>query len=161
MIRLVALWSVVVAAFILVVVQREERLVARGKVPMGRLRRFWFRSERRRAPRYRVNWPVRYQRVESPSAPSTNGHTRDVSQTGAGMTLTVMEKIPVGALIQLELILPERPLPVSVTGEVRWTREVLSPTDPPGEPRLFHVGIRFQNITPEMGTLIAKALGAQ
>ena len=159
MIRLVALWSVIVAALILSVVLREDRLVARGKVPLGRLRRFWFRSERRRAPRYRVNWPIRYQRVES--AASSNGHTRDVSQTGAGMTLTVMERIPVGSLIQLELILPERPAAVSVTGEVRWTREVPASAGSPGEPRLFHVGIRFQNITPEMGTLIAKALGAQ
>lgn len=160
MIRVVALWAVLVAAVILVLVLREDRLVALGKVPMGRLRRFWFRGERRRAPRYRVNWPVRYQRVQG-GAPSTNGHTRDVSQTGAGMTITVMERIPVGSLIQLEMLLPERPQPVSVTGEVRWTREVPAPGDPPGEPRLFHVGLRFNNITPEMGTLIAKALGAQ
>lgn len=159
MIRLAALWSVIVAAVILAVVLREDRLVTQGKVPLGRLRRFWFRSERRRAPRFRVNWPIRYQRVDG--AASSNGHTRDVSQTGAGMTLTVMERIPVGSLIQLGLILPERPLPVSVTGEVRWTREAPITAGSPGDPRLFHVGVRFQNITPEMGALIAKALGAQ
>ena len=153
-----ALWSVIVAALILFVVLREDRLVGRGKIPMGRLRRFWFRSERRRAPRYRVNWPVWYQRVEWGA--STNGHTRDVSQTGAGMTLTVLEKMPVGCVIQLELLLPERPSAIQVTGEVVWTKEVTAPDPPPGEPRLFHTGVRFHNITPELGTLIAKALGA-
>lgn len=158
MIRALALWAVFVAVAILCVVLREERMIARGRVPMGRLRRFWFRAERRRAPRYRVNWPVRYQRVEG--GPSTNGHTRDVSQTGAGMTITVLEKIPVGCMIQLELLLPERPGPIQVTGEVVWTREASDAAPAPGEPRLFHAGVRFHNITPEMGSLIAKALGA-
>lgn len=159
MIRLVALWSVILAAVILAVVLREERLVARGKVPLGRLRRFWFRTERRRAPRYRVNWPIRYQRVEG--GPSTNGQTRDVSQTGAGMTITVLEKMPVGCFLQLEILLPERPAPILVTGEVVWTREASGPEPPPGQPRLFYMGVRFHNITPELGALIARALGAQ
>ena len=158
MIRLAALWSIIVAAFILFLVLREDRLITRGKIPMGRLRRFWFRSERRRAPRYRVNWPVRYQRMEG--GLSTNGHTRDVSQTGAGMTLTVLERMPVGCAIQLELLLPERPSAIQVTGEVVWTKEATPPDPPPGEPRLFHMGVRFHNITPELGSLIAKALGA-
>ncbi len=159
MMRVVALWAIVVASSILMLVTREEKLVAKGRVPIGRLRRFWFRNDRRRAPRYRVNWPIRYQRVGGSA--STNGHTRDVSQTGAGMTLTVTEKIPVGCVIQLERILPEKPAPVSVTGEVRWTREVEAASDAPGETRHFLMGVRFQNITPEMGALIAKALGAQ
>lgn len=159
MIRMLALWSVMVAAVILLVVLREGRLAARGKVPMGRLRRFWFRTERRRAPRYRVNWPVHYRRVEG--GPSTNGQTRDVSQTGAGMTITVLEKMPVGCMIHLELLLPERPSAIQVTGEVVWTKEATAPEPPPGEPRLFHMGVRFHNITPELGSLIAKALGAQ
>lgn len=158
MMRVVALWAIVVAAAILLLVTREERMVARGRVPIGRLRRFWFRSDRRRAPRYRVNWPIRYQRVEGGA--STNGRTRDVSQTGAGMTLTVTEKMPVGCVIQLELILPEKPSPVSVIGEVRWTREVPPASDAPGEVRHFLMGVRFRDITPEMGALIAKALGA-
>lgn len=157
--RLAAIWAVAVAGLILFLVMREERLIARGRIPMGRLRRFWFREERRRAPRYRVNWPVRYQRLEG--GPSTNGHTKDVSRSGAGMTLTVLEKMPVGCQIQLELILPERRGPVLVSGEVRWTREVPASVDSPGEPRLFHVGVRFHDVTPEMGLLIAKALGAQ
>lgn len=155
----VGLWAVLVAAAIFLLVAREEKLIARGRVPIGRLRRFWFRSDRRRAPRYRVNWPIRYHRVEGGS--HTNGHTRDVSQTGAGMTLTVTEKMPVGCLIHMEMMLPEKNSPVSVTGEVRWTREVPPASDNPGETRLFLVGVRFQDVTPEMGALIAKALGAQ
>ena len=160
MMRVVALWAILVASSILFLVVREEKLVEKGRVPIGRLRRFWFRSDRRRAPRYRVNWPIRYQRVENSGAP-TNGHTRDVSQTGAGMTLTVTEKMPVGCVIQLEMLLPERPSPLSVIGEVRCTREVLPASDAPGNTRHFLMGVRFQNITPEMSALIAKALGAQ
>ncbi len=154
--RAVAIWAVIVTAVILILVLREEKLVVRGKVPMGRLRRFW--SERRHAPRYRVNWPIRYQRVEGGSP--TNSHTHNVSVTGAGMTITVPEKMPVGSLIQLELLLPERPSAIQVTGEVRWTREATAPDLPAGEPRMFHMGLRFHDITPELGSLIAKALGA-
>ena len=51
MIRLLAIWSVFLATAVLAVVLREEKLVRHGKVPLGRLRRLWFRNERRRAPR--------------------------------------------------------------------------------------------------------------
>ena len=156
MIRLVALWTVALAALILAVVLREERLAARGKVPMGRLRHLWFRNERRRAPRYRVNWPIWYARVKGQAAAPEQA--RDASQRGARMAVT--EKLPVGSLLQLELTLPPHASPVPVTGEVVWLREVPAAAGSPGQPRLFLVGIHFQNLSPAASEAISKTLGS-
>lgn len=155
MIRLLALWGIFLASLILFVVSREERLAAQGKVPLGRLRRMWMRHERRRAPRYRVNWPVRYVRLESDPSPA--GRTRDVSQTGAG--LVVEERLPVGSLLQIELNLPNSPDPLAVTARVAWAKEVPPHTPGPGASRSFFVGVQFQNLSPAAAGLLARALG--
>ena len=155
MIRLVALWTVVLAASILAVVLREERLAARGKVPMGRLRHLWFRNNRRRAPRYRVNWPIRYARVKGQAAAPARAW--DASQSGARLAVT--EKLPVGSLLLLELTLPHHASPISVTGEVVWLKEVPA-AGSSGEPRFFLIGIHFRNLNPAAGEAISKALGS-
>lgn len=158
MIRLLALWAVFLAAFLLAVMIREDRLTARGKIPMGRLRRLWFRTERRRAPRYRVNWGIRYSRQEGRGPARQEGSTRDVSQTGAG--LTVQEKLPVGSFLDMELALPESSSSLCVRAEVMWTKEMPLPEpSPPEEGRTFFVGIRFQGIDPELEQRLRKALG--
>lgn len=152
MIRLLALWAAVSATLILWLVIREERLVAVGKVPAGRLRRLWFRAEKRRAPRYRVNWDIRYFRPEGGEPPHRNGQTRDVSQTGAG--LTVREKLPVGSWLHLEMALPDGPSSLlRIQAEVVWTKEI------PGKERVFFVGIRFHNLNAELEQQLRKALG--
>lgn len=156
MIRILALWAAVLSGLILMLVVREEKLAARGKVPLGRLRRLWMRSERRRAPRYRVDWSVRYERA-SPPPMNGNGKTRDVSSTGAG--LTVREKLPVGSFVLLELAIPEQLGPVQVHAEVVWTKEIPAAEPAPAPSlRTFFVGIRFQNLPPELEQQIQKAL---
>lgn len=152
MIRNVALWAVALAVFLLMLIVREERLAAQGKVPMGRLRRLWFGPERRHHPRYRVNWSVRYHRLEI----SLNAQTRDVSQTGAGLTL--LEKIPLGSQLNLEVPIPGRELPLRVTAVVVWTKEVAAEPGMGGTQRRFFVGVHFQNLSSTLQQELAALL---
>lgn len=154
MLRILALWAVALAGFILAVVLREERLAARGRVPLGRLRRLWLKPERRRAPRYRVDWPVRYEPTPPP-APEKGAQpaqSRDVSQTGAG--LVVEERIRTGQLLRIHLQ-PQGAAPITLTAQVLWEKEV------PGASgdRRFYIGVRFREIDPEAERLLSRTLG--
>lgn len=155
MLKLMALWAGVLATVLLGIVIREERLAARGRIPVGRLRRFWLGSERRRAPRYRVNWSVRYERLEPPPM-NGGGETRDISQTGAGLTLA--EKLPVGSLIRLELSSPEEVSSLKMTAEVIWLKEITADENPPTKVRQFFIGIRFRDLDPKIEQQITRAL---
>jgi len=150
MFRLAAIWAVGVAAVIFLIVLREERLAAQGKIPLGRLRRFWLHSDRRRAPRYRVDWPIRYQRL--PPSEMNHAKSRDLSTTG--VALVVPERLEVGSVIQIELTLPGETRPWAVAAQVRWTREI-----PSQEKRLFALGVQFQGLDPEKEKQLAAVLG--
>ena len=152
MIRNIALWAVALSFFLLMMILREERLAAQGKVPTGRLRRLWFGPERRRNPRYRVNWSVRYRRSEI----SSSAQTRDVSQTGAG--LTMLEKMPLGAQLNLEVPIPGRELPLRVTAVVVWTKEVAAEPGMNDSQRRFFVGVHFQNLSSALRQELAVLL---
>ena len=149
MFRLTALWAIFVAGLILGILLREERLASRGKVPLGRLRRLWFKNDRRRAPRFRVDWPVRYQRL--PPSGSNHGQSRDLSSTG--VSLIVPERLEVGALLEVNLTLPGQLAPCAITGLVVWSKEL-----PSNGQRLFAVGIQFQGIAPEIQKRLTQAL---
>lgn len=157
MIRLVAVWAVVVASVILFLLMREERLSAQGRIPLGRLRRLWFKAERRRAPRYRVDWPIHYRRVP----PGLNGpaKTRDLSHTGVGLMLE--ERLEVGSQLELQIALPRRPDPFSVAGQVMWVKEVSMHPDSPSALRTFFVGVQFKGIDPRLEGELAEALKRQ
>ena len=152
MIRNVALWAVGLAVFLLMLIVREERLAAQGKIPTGRLRRLWFGPERRRHPRYRVNWSVRYRRSEI----SSTAQTKDVSQTGAG--LTILEKVPLGSQLNLEVPIPGREIPLRVTAVVVWMKEVPSEPGMAETQRRFFVGVHFQNLSSTLQQELAALL---
>ncbi len=149
MLRLTALWAVFVAALILFIILREERLAGEGRVPLGRLRRLWLKKERRRAPRYRVDWLVRYQRTETIHVPISQ--TRDLSQTGVG--LVARERLEVGSRVRMEFTVPGRSFPVSVIGQVMWNREVTSNSE-----RLFFMGVQFYRMDPQTTAQLAEVL---
>lgn len=155
MVRFLALLSVAVAILTLWVVLREERLAAQGKVPLGRLRRFWFKAERRRAPRFRIDWPIRYQRLEGQANHSAQG--RDLSLTGVG--LVVEERLEVGSQIQVQFTMPKETHPLEVTGQVAWLREVSQRSDAASQVRRFFIGVQFHPMDPEARSRLAKLLG--
>lgn len=152
MIRNIAFWAVALASFLLILIVREEWLAARGKVPLGRLRRLWFGPERRRSPRYRVDWSVRYHRSETPLL----AQTRDLSRTGAGLTMP--EKVPPGTLLDLEVPVPGRQEPLKVTAVVVWAKEVAAEPGSEDPQRRFFVGVHFKNLSytlqQELGMLL-------
>ncbi|MBI3615735.1 MAG: PilZ domain-containing protein [Candidatus Omnitrophica bacterium] len=152
MFRLAALWAVFVAGLVLAVILREERLASQGKIPLGRLRRLWFKKDRRRAPRFRVDWAIRYQRL--PSSETNHAKSRDLSTTGVSMV--VPEQLAVGTLIQVNLTLPDQPIPCAVTGQVVWSKELSS-----ARQRLFAVGVQFQGLDPKIQKQLADALGTK
>ena len=152
MIRTVALGTVALAVLLLLLIVREDRLAAQGKIPMGRLRRLWFNPERRRHPRVRVNWLVRYQRAET----FLSAQTRDFSQTGAGLTL--QEKIPPGAHLNLEVPIPGREAPLRVTAVVVWTKEVAAEPGMEEPRRRFFVGVHFKNLSSALEQELAVLL---
>ncbi len=156
MIRFLALWTVFIAAAILFAILREERLVRLGRVPVGRLRRLWLQSERRRAPRYRLNWTIRYRRMMGGDL-LLNGHMMDVGQTGAG--LVVREILEPGTAIRMDFTPPGLSAPLSVTGQIAWVRQV--PPSAPGvgpHERLFFVGIQFHAMDPQTSFRLTTAL---
>ena len=153
MIRNLALWAASLAAALLLLILREERLAAQGKVPIGRLRRLWFGAERRRKPRYRVDWSVKYQRSEN--QPSAGAQTRDLSQTGAGLTLD--EKLPPGCMLDLELPVPGRQVPLRVTALVVWSKEIADSRSADPQ-RHFFVGVHFQNLSATLREELAVLL---
>ncbi len=154
MMRVLAIWLVVLAGLILSFIAREESLIAQGKIPAGRLRRIWLKAERRCAPRYRLNWAVKYQRSNGDGPAS--GKTRDVSQTGAA--LIVREKLEPGSLIRLELLAPENLAPVHVSCKVIWVRPVPPKDHAHSEERLFFMGIQFEEGNPTAQRWLVQAL---
>ncbi len=152
MIRLIALGGVLLASLILLLILREERLTVQGKVPMGRLRRLWWRAERRRAPRYRVDWSVRYLRMNSnpavrPPPAETPGQIRDISRLGVGFV--VQERLPVGTHLQMAFSISSQDEPLAITGEVVWTKEVPALQSSDNTSRSFLVGVRFRDLTSQ------------
>ncbi len=144
MIRLIALWLLFLSLAILMLILREEKLVAQGKVPLGRLRRFWLRKDRRRAPRFRTNALVRYRRMSAAEVGSAQAS--DISETGVG--LVSQNYIEAGSHLQLEFTIPGLPNPLPVTGTVAWVRPVRSKAGRSTEEKLFFVGVQFLNADP-------------
>ena len=154
MIRLFALWTVVICALIFILIVREERLSRVGKVPLGRLRRLWMGKDRRKVPRFRMNWPIHYRRVDSPHVYPAKG--RDVSQTGAG--LLVHERLELGCHVLLEIHLPHSDSPVSITGHVVWTKTLPLNKKQMNPIRLFFIGVKFNPMDPKLEECLRQAL---
>lgn len=142
MIRNIALGALFLALLILGIILREEHLISRGKVPLGRLRRLWVKRERRRCPRYRVDFPIRYQRP--PAEWVHQATTWDLSSTGVGLIL--LERLEPGTTLSMEVTLPKRPTPVSLLGRVVWIREVPARSKNLSNSRLFFAGIQFYSM---------------
>ena len=162
MIRLTALWLCFVSFVILLIILREEKLVAQGKVPLGRLRRFWLRKDRRCAPRFRTNAVVRYRRMspeEAGPAAEEAGAARasDLSETGVG--LVVQHYLAAGSRIQLEFAIPGLPNPLPVIGTVAWVRPVHPRDGRSQEEKLFFVGVQFLNADPAIAVHLKALFG--
>ncbi len=151
--------AVVLSVLILTVVIREEKLVEQGKIPTGRLRRLWLKTDSRRAPRYRVDWVVRYRRMpESPAASASQAATDNISRSGIGVM--ILEKIPVGSLLEVEIAFPENESEAAapVRATVVWIKEIPASEK---EPRRFFAGLHFEPFSESFAASLQEALRAR
>ena len=155
MIRLLVTWFFLLLCAVLFIILREEKLVAEGKVPLGRLRRFWLRNDQRRAPRFRTNALVRYRRMSAEEAGSARAS--DISETGVG--LVIQHFIEKGSRLQLEFTIPGLPNPLPVTGTVVWIRPVRPKDGRSPEEKLFFVGVQFLNADPAIAVHLKALFG--
>lgn len=148
--------ALVLSILILSVVVREEKLVEQGKVPTGRLRRLWMKADSRRAPRFRVDWTVRYRRIPG-SAPASQATTDNISRSGIGVM--VLEKIPIGSLLEVEIAFPDRSVEatVPVRATVVWIKEIRAGEK---EPRRFFAGLHFEPASESFAASLGEALRA-
>jgi len=159
-IQLTAFGLIVLSVLILLVILREEHLAHQGKVPLGRLRRFWLlKKERRRAPRYRVDWSVRYQRIGPKAEPLTPGRTRDLSETGVG--LVVQERLEAGTLLLVTFTPPGSDAPLALIGRVAWSKEMIRQETEQSEQRSFFMGVHFEGVDPPLVEKLRKVLGSK
>ncbi|MCM8794485.1 MAG: PilZ domain-containing protein [Candidatus Omnitrophica bacterium] len=154
MIRFIALWLIVVASAILLFILREERLAQQGKIPLGRLRRIWLFSERRRAPRYRLNLSIKYVRLNGD--PPSSAQTWDVSQTGA--SLVMKERLEPGSGLRIEAAAPEGGEPVIFSGRVVWVRPIPPKRQDSTQERLFLTGLQFDRLDAKTDSALGKIL---
>ena len=130
----------------------EEKIVI--KSAFGRLRRLWLRQEQRGAPRHRVDWPIRYKRIEP--AAGKQATFRDLSAAGAGVV--VREAFKPGSAIHLEFMLPGQPSTLTVRGRVVWAKEMYPLIRPLEQGRLYYVGIQFNDMDKLTKQRLADAL---
>ncbi len=155
MIRLIALWLLFLSFAILMLILREEKLVAQGKVPLGRLRRFWLRKDRRRSPRFRTDALIRYRRLNAEEVGSAQAS--DLSETGVG--LISQNYVEAGSHLQLEFTIQGLPNPLQVVGTVAWIRPVRPRDGKSSEEKLFFIGVQFLNADPAIAVHLKALFG--
>ena len=95
-------------------------------------------KERRKFKRFDAFMDVRY-RSEKQSAEAP-GLSKDLSRDG--MKLNTTSVLPAGAVVDLEIHLPDETRPIRTTGKVMWSRPAI------GEKGSFESGVCFLVIDP-------------
>ncbi len=98
--------------------------------------------ERRKSPRFSVNLPVEYSRVDPPSK-SSAGHTENASE--GGLMLYLPEKLEVGQYLRVKLYFASEPglNSIKLLGQLAWAE---FPFAKEGDHRY---GMKFVDIAPE------------
>jgi len=93
-----------------------------------------------------------FQRIEdivSVKYTTRKGKLRDVTSvniSGAGIRLSMAEKLEPGTVVDLKITIPDDPRPFSAVGEVVWQKEVNISGESVG--RYYDTGIKFTKIDP-------------
>lgn len=129
--------AIILLIYILYMLLGAEKLRRRIFVPRARVEEYWDGRERRRHVRFKKALEVVYK-VER-RAHLKNGRTVDISE--GGMKLCVDDKLLKGAIVALEVDIPDLGKTAQVEGEVMWSEDA-DIKDDSGK-RYFHSGIRF------------------
>lgn len=130
----------------------HEKIVAKKVVPIARVQEYWNGDDRRLHARFDKELEVEYSVEKRPHL--KNGSTVNLSNGGAKLLLD--EKLPVGAIMDMKLHIPERRQTVEVEAEVVWTKDV-ERKDPAGK-RYFHSGLKFIALKEPSGTNLSQYL---
>ena len=106
--------------------------------------------ERRQHPRFSVNLPVEYRKIENPK--SWPAHTGDLSE--GGLLLYVSEPIELGKELSLKLFFTSGRVFTSVNARVQvvWKDIYL------GNEEIYRIGVKFVDISSESLTVLKKFL---
>lgn len=141
---------IVLLSMILFMLHQNEKTFRHNSRSRAEMEEYWNGSERREHVRFASAVPVSYAISKSKNL-EANGKTVDISAGGAKLLLA--EKLPEGAMLDLQLNVPNAEGKIMTQGEVVWSEEARKVGDTPM--RLFHVGVRFSKIKePHAGILL-------
>ena len=104
-------------------------------------------EERRKYVRLDTRLKITYTVLKDKRNSSLSTETRDIS--GGGIRLFLAEGVPVGALLQLTILLPEDTKPIVSIGKVVWLEEFSILHSQKQEGKLLEAGIEFTEIDPK------------
>ena len=108
-------------------------------------------EERRRTPRTSLHLTVFVKFSAKKTAGSViRALTKDIGE--GGTCLLTEEPIAVGTMLELEILLPDRPVPVVCAGEVMWARIVNNQSA--SEQGKVENGVKFVTIAPKDKALL-------
>ena len=98
-------------------------------------------EDKRKYKRFQIDLNAKYLLEKNPK--EWKGCTVvNISRDGMGIIVSLRESIPIGSLLQLEIMFPTQEEPIKAIGVLRWIKEQLEEMNFPG-------GIELTKIDPE------------
>jgi c-di-GMP-binding flagellar brake protein YcgR len=141
--------AIILVVLLMLILHDEKRQNKENtlKIKGGKI---WQGRERRQFVRINAEIGVRYE-ATTDNLRLNQATSRDLSL--GGVNLALLERIPKGTFLRMELDLPTSPKPLFVKGEVMWSREVIGSVEKLGK-KLFATGIRFKRLDASDQTLL-------
>ena len=98
-------------------------------------------EDKRKYKRFQIDLNARYS-FEGNQKTWKGCTVVNISRDGMGIVVYLRERIPIGALLQFEIMFPSQEEPIKATGVLQWIKEQREEMNFPG-------GIEFTKIDPE------------
>ena len=133
---IIAILCITILILTLTAILADERKKQRSAMRPVRLKGYWDRANRRCAERLNISLDVKHL-IDGRSA-----NTKSVDISSSGIRLLMDERAGAGAVLHLEIKIPDRNRIVKLRGEAIWSKESIE--DEKGSAkRLFTTGIKF------------------
>lgn len=140
---------ILLLAGVFYVLYKDEKLLQRNHKARAKVEEYWQGQERRRYARFKKTLEVTYS-VETKPHLKNSGTTANISE--GGMKLMLCEKLPKGAILDLNIPIPSsgQDQTAEIEGSVVWSEE--APSADPMCKRAFCAGIKFLTIKEPHGS---------
>jgi c-di-GMP-binding flagellar brake protein YcgR len=102
-------------------------------------------ANKRKFPRLSINVEVKYRILSTPSPIAPRTRTRNISE--GGLCIMILEKVTIGTLLNLKIVLPDTDQPIIATGKVLWIDEfTIYSTE---AYTFYECGVEYVNIVPQ------------